>query len=68
MRSILGRLFTSHTAMNDLPETPREIARAKVQLFRRQSEFIRAKDEVNNVEREWLAWSVNRITELEAEQ
>ena len=53
--------------MNDLqfPSTPKEIARAKVQLFRHEAEFIRAKDEVTSMEREWLAWATGRISELE---
>lgn len=55
--------------MNDLnlPETPREITKAKIALFRHQQEFIHAKDEVTSTEREWLVWSVNRVAELESE-
>jgi len=49
------------------PETPREITKAKIALFRHQSEHIRSKDEVTSVERDWLAWSVNRISELETQ-
>ena len=55
--------------MNDLqfPETPREITRAKIQLFRTESEFIQSKDEVTSTEREWLVFAANRISELESE-
>ncbi len=55
--------------MNDssLPETPREIARAKVALFRHESEFIRSKEGISPTEREWLVWAANRINELESE-
>lgn len=55
--------------MNDLnlPETPREINRAKIALFRHQAEYIRAKDEVTSTEREWLTWSTTRISQLESE-
>ena len=50
-----------------LPETPREITKAKISLFRHEAEYIRAKDEVSETERSWLAWSVDRISELESE-
>jgi len=53
--------------MNDLPETPREITRAKIQLFRTESEFIRSKDEVSSTEKEWLVWATGRISQLESE-
>lgn len=55
--------------MNDLnlPETPREITKAKIALFRHQAEFIRAKDEVTSIECEWLVFAANRISELELE-
>ena len=51
----------------NLPETLREITRAKIQLFRTQSEFIQSKDEVTSTEREWLVFAANRISELESE-
>ncbi len=54
--------------MNDLPETPREINKAKAQLFKHQREFLLAKDSVNPAEREWIEWSSNRIPMLEAEE
>ena len=55
--------------MNDLnlPETTREITRAKIQLFRTKSEFIRSKESVTSIEREWLVFATNRISELESE-
>lgn len=55
--------------MNDLnlPETPREINRAKIALFRHQSEYLRAKESITNTEREWLVFAANRISELESE-
>ena len=53
--------------MNDLPETPREITRAKIALFRHQAEYIHAKDEATSTERSWLAWAVDRVAELEAQ-
>jgi hypothetical protein len=55
--------------MNDLnlPETPREITKAKISLFRHQSEYIHAKVEVTSTEREWLVFAANRISELESE-
>lgn len=55
--------------MNDinLPETPREITKAKIALFRHQSEYLRAKESITNTEREWLVFAANRISELESE-
>ena len=63
------RLTTANKTNMDLnlPETPREITRAKIALFRHQAEYIHAKDEATSAEREWLVFAANRISELESE-
>ena len=53
--------------MNNLPETPREINRAKIQLFRTQSEWIMSRESVTETERQWLVWATGRISTLEME-
>lgn len=55
--------------MNDLnlPETTREITRAKIQLFKNQREFIASKNDPSEQEEIWMSWSGARIIDLEKE-
>jgi len=54
--------------MNDeFPSTAKEINRAKVSLFRTQSEFILSRESVTETERQWLNWATGRISTLEME-
>lgn len=50
----------------NLPETPREINRAKLAMFTNAFEYHSDKEDKSPAEVEWLAYIPKRIAELEA--